>query len=57
MGYPCIRYHATQEPRRCLTEADEKALGRGWYDSPKKAKAAAEKKSTKNEQYDQTEQE
>ena len=40
MGYPCWRYHATEEPRRVVDEAGEAALGPGWYDSPAKAAAS-----------------
>lgn len=34
---PGYRYHATKPRVVVLTERDEAALGKGWYDSPKKA--------------------
>ena len=44
-AYPAKRYHATDEPRYVRNEAEDKALGAGWFDSPKAAKAPADKKT------------
>lgn len=33
-GYPSWRFHATDEPRVIHSADEEKALGKGWADSP-----------------------
>jgi hypothetical protein len=38
--YPGKRYHATEPARYVQNEADDAALGAGWFDSPEKAAAA-----------------
>lgn len=38
-GYPSYRYHATEDPRIVNDEAEDKALGKGWADSPAKVSA------------------
>jgi hypothetical protein len=43
--YPAKRYHATEAPRYVQDEAEDKALGKGWFGSPKKAAEAAPKKA------------
>ena len=40
--YPGKRYHATEAARYVQNEDEDKALGPGWHDSPKKAAAAAD---------------
>lgn len=35
--YPAKRYSRTGDTRYVQNEAEEKALGPGWFDSPKKA--------------------
>lgn len=43
--YPGKRYHATKGICYVQDEAADKALGPGWYDSPKKAAADSPKKA------------
>ena len=35
-SFPSWRYHATEQPRIVNDEAEDKALGKGWADSPAK---------------------
>lgn len=37
--YPGKRYHATEAPRYVQNADEDKALGKGWFDSPKKVDA------------------
>lgn len=39
--YPKCLYHATEEMRVVRNEAEHKALGPDWYESPDEAKEAA----------------
>lgn len=34
MSYPMWKYHKTNEPKLVHSEAEEKALGPGWADTP-----------------------
>lgn len=43
--YPAKRYHATEAPRYVQNADEDKALGKGWFDSPKKAAAASAPKA------------
>lgn len=41
--YPAKRYPVTGDPKYVQNAADDAALGKGWFDSPKKAAAKAGK--------------
>jgi hypothetical protein len=41
-GYPSYRYHATEAPVVVNDEAEDKALGKGWADSPAAFEQAAD---------------
>ncbi len=42
-AYPAKRYHATKDPVYVQSAEEEAALGKDWFDSPKKAAASAPK--------------
>ena len=46
MGYPKFKYHRTKEAKVVKNEDEERALGRGWANSPAEFKKKCERETT-----------